>query len=317
MQRDSLTVERFYTDHAGELELNLVAGATGLKRVIREPTVNRPGLVMAGFDHYFAYKRVQVVGNAEHYYLKSLPPEERLKKYASIFTWRIPCLVFSRSLTPEKGLLKAAEEAEVPIFRSPMVTMRFISMATLALEMMFAPRGTEMGSMVDILGVGVIIRGESGIGKSESVLALIERGYSLVADDITKVTLVDGREVIGTSAEVTRNHMEVRGIGIINVAAMFGVRSIRQEKRVDLVVTLKSWNEVPDVDRVGMEQEYVSILGVDVPHITIPVRPGRDLARLVEVAAFQTKLKSTGYNPAKELNDRLISRMAAASRFQG
>ena len=149
----------------------------------------------------------------------------------------------------------------MPIFRCPLVTMKFINLATLALEMMFAPRGTEMGSMVDILGVGVIIRGESGIGKSESVLALIERGYSLVADDITKVTLVDGREVIGTSAEITRNHMEVRGIGIINVAAMFGVKSIRHEKAVDLVITLKSWNEVPDVDRLGMEQEYVRILG--------------------------------------------------------
>jgi HPr kinase/phosphorylase len=180
--------------------------------------------------------------------------------------------------------------------------------------MLFAPHGTEMGSMVDILGIGVILRGESGIGKSESVLALIERGYSLVADDITKVTLLEGREVIGTSAEVTRNHMEVRGIGIINVAAMFGVKSIRQDKRVDLVVTLRSWNEVPDIDRLGLEQEYVKILGVDIPHITLPVRPGRDLARLIEVAAFQTKLKATGYNPAKELDDLLISRMRDAKR---
>src|SRR5438874_3279051 len=139
--------------------------------------------------------------------------------------------------------------------------MKLINLATLALEMMFAPRGTEMGSMVDILGMGVIIRGESGIGKSESVLALIERGYSLVSDDITKVTLVDGRDVIGTSAEITRNHMEVRGIGIVNVAAMFGVRSIRREKQVDLVITLKGWEEVPDVDRLGMEEEYVRILG--------------------------------------------------------
>ena len=193
--------------------------------------------------------------------------------------------------------------------------MKFINLATLALEMMFAPRGTEMGSMVDILGVGVIIRGESGIGKSESVLALIERGYSLVADDITKVTLVDGREVVGTSAEVTRDHMEVRGIGIINVAAMFGVKSIRHEKRVDLVITLKAWNEVADVDRLGLEQEYVKVLGIDIPHITLPVRPGRDLARLIEVAAFQAKLKSAGHNPAKELNDRLIARMAAASQL--
>src|SRR6185295_11938023 len=153
------------------------------------------------------------------------------------------------------------------------------------------------------------IRGESGIGKSESVLALIERGYSLVADDITKVTLVDGREVIGTSAEITRNHMEVRGIGIINVAAMFGVKSIRQEKRVDLVVSLKAWNDVLDVDRLGMEEEYVKILGVDIPHITIPVRPGRDIPRLVEVAAFEIKLNTSAYNPTRELNGRLLAKM--------
>jgi HPr kinase/phosphorylase len=315
MQRDLVTVERFYTEHAGALELNLVAGASGLKRFIREPTVNRPGLVLSGFTRYFAFKRVQVIGNAEAYFIKSLSEQERIERYETLFSHRIPCVVFSRNLHPDRAFLKAAETAQVPIFRCPLVTMKFINLATLALEMMFAPRGSEMGSMVDILGVGVILRGESGIGKSESVLALIERGYSLVADDITRVMLLDGREVIGTSAEVTRNHMEVRGIGIINVAAMFGVRSIRQEKRVDLVVTLKSWDEVPDVDRIGIEQETVKILGIDIPHITIPVRPGRDLARLIEVAAFQTKLKSAGYNPAKELNDRLISRMAAASKI--
>jgi len=314
MQRDPVTVERFYTEHSGELELNLIAGASGLKRVIREPTVNRPGLVLSGFTRYFAFKRVQVIGNAEAYFLKSLSEEERTRRYTTFFAYKTPCVVFSRNLQPDDLFLKAAEVAEVPIFRCPLVTMKFINQATLALELMFAPRGTEMGSMIDILGVGVILRGESGIGKSESVLALIERGYSLVADDITKVTLVDGRDVIGTSAELTRNHMEVRGIGIINVAAMFGVKSIRHEKRVDLVITLKGWSEVTDVDRLGMEQEFVKILGVDVPHITIPVRPGRDLARLIEVAAFQTKLMATGVNPAKELNDRLIARMAAAAK---
>jgi HPr kinase/phosphorylase len=315
MQRDVVTVERFYTQHSGNLELSLLAGASGLKRVIREPTVNRPGLVLSGFTRYFAFKRVQAIGNAEAYFLKSLTEEERVRRYQTLFSFKLPCVIFSRNLHPDKQFLRAAEQAHVPIFRCPLVTMKLINMATLALEMMFAPRGTEMGSMVDILGVGVILRGESGIGKSESVLALIERGYSLVADDITKVTLVDGREVVGTSAEVTRNHMEVRGIGIINVAAMFGVRSIRHEKTVDLVITLKSWNEVEDVDRLGMDQQYVNILGIDIPHITIPVRPGRDLARLIEVAAFQTKLKSSGYNPAKELNDRLISRMAAAAKL--
>src|SRR5438477_5734083 len=310
MQRDLVTVERFYTEHASSLQLHLVAGASGLKRLIREPTVNRPGLVLSGFTRYFAFKRVQVIGNAEAFFLKSLSAEERARRYETFFSYRLPCVVFSRNLHPDKLFLKAAEQAKVPIFRCPLVTMKFITLATLALEMMFAPRGTEMGSMVDILGMGVIIRGESGIGKSESVLALIERGYSLVADDITKVTLVDGRDVIGTSAEITRNHMEVRGIGIVNVAAMFGVRSIRREKQVDLLVTLKEWDRVNDVDRLGMEDRFVKVLGVEIPEIIIPVRPGRDLARLIEVAAYQTKLKRSGYNPAKELNDRLIAQMS-------
>jgi len=309
MQRDTITVERFYTGEARGLELKLVAGAGGLNRVIREPTVNRPGLALAGFTRYFANKRLQVIGNAESCFLKTLPQEEREKRYANLFSFKFPGVVFSRNLRPDKVFLRAAELAGVPIFVTPMITMKFINLATLALEMLFAPRGSEIGSMVDILGVGVIIRGESGIGKSESVLALIERGYSLVSDDITRVTLLDGREIIGTSAEVTRNHMEVRGIGIINVASMFGVRSIRTQKQVDLVVTLKQWEDVPDVDRLGMEQQYVKILGVDVPHMTIPVRPGRDLARLIEVAAFHMKLKSSGQNPAKELNDRLIAQM--------
>jgi HPr kinase/phosphorylase len=310
MQRDTITVERFYTDQSPNLPLRLVAGATGLKRIIREPTVNRPGLALAGFTRYFANKRLQVIGNAESWFLKTLSAADREKRYANLFSYRIPGVIFSRNLVPEKLFLRAAEKAQVPIFVTPMITMKFINRATIALEMLFAPRASEMGSMVDILGVGVIIRGESGIGKSESVLALIERGYSLVSDDVTRVTLLDGREILGTGAGVTRNHMEVRGIGIINVADMFGVRSIRSEKTVDLVISLKQWEEVTDVDRVGMEQEFVRILGVPVPHITIPVRPGRDLARLIEVAAFQIKLKKSGSNSARELNDRLLAQMA-------
>jgi HPr kinase/phosphorylase len=309
MQRDTVTVESFYTRHADSLQLRLVAGANGLKRVIREPTVNRPGLALAGFTKYFANKRVQVMGNAECHFLKSVPVADREARYRGLFTYKIPCLVFCRGYQPDKVFLRIAEEHEVPVFKCPLITMKFINLATLALESMFAPRGSEMGSMVDILGVGVIIKGESGIGKSECVLALIERGYSLVADDITKVSLLDGREIVGTSSELTRNHMEVRGIGIINVQAMFGVRSVRHEKRVDLVITLKVWEEVLDVDRLGMEEQYIQVLGINVPHMIIPVRPGRDLARLVEVAAFQTKLKLAGHNPAKELNDMLIARM--------
>ncbi len=310
MAHPSVTVEQFYKEHGAALQMRLIAGGDNLQRVIREPTVNRPGLALSGFTRYFAFKRVQAVGHAEVYFLRSLSETERKKHSAALFAFKIPCFVFSRGLRPDREFLDAAAKAGVPIFQTPQVTMKFINAATLALEMMFAPRATELGSMVDILGVGVLIRGESGIGKSEAVLALIERGYSLVSDDVTRVTLLDGREVVGTSSELTRSHMEIRGIGIINVAAMFGVKCIRKEKSLDLVVTLKVWEDVGEIDRVGMEQEFVKVLGVDIPHILIPVRPGRDLARLIEVAAFQTKLKLSGYNAAQELNERLIAHMS-------
>ncbi|HEV2319703.1 MAG TPA: HPr(Ser) kinase/phosphatase [Verrucomicrobiae bacterium] len=309
-----VTVEQFFQEHGTALQMRLIADGGSLKRTIREPTVNRPGLALSGFTRYFAHKRIQAIGHAESYFLQSLPAPHREKHLADLFAFKIPCIVFSRGLKPDKEFIRAAKSAGVPIFQTPLVTMKFINAATLALEMMFAPRGTEIGSMVDILGVGVLIRGESGIGKSEAVLALIERGYSLVADDVTRMTLVDGRDIVGTSSDLTRSHMEIRGIGIINVAAMFGVKSIRKEKTLDLVISLKPWNDVSDVDRLGLEQEFVKVLGVDVPHIVIPVRPGRDLARLIEVAAFQTKLKLSGYNAAQALNDRLIAHMSDQDR---
>ena len=310
MERPNVTVEQFFKEHAEPLQMRLLAGEGDLKRVIREPTVNRPGLALSGFTRYFAYKRMQVMGHAEVFYLRELRKEEREARYAYLFAYKIPCIVFSRNLKPDREFLAAAAQTGVPVFQTPLVTMKFINLATLALEMMFAPRASELGSMVDILGVGAIIRGESGIGKSEAVLALIERGYSLVADDVVKAMLVDGREVLCTSAELTRDHMEVRGIGIINVAQMFGVKAIRKEKNLDLIVTLKHWDEVKDMDRLGMEQEYVKVLGVDIPHVVIPVRPGRDIARLIEVAAFQVKLRKSGYNAAEELNKRLLAQMA-------
>lgn len=316
MKNQVITVEQFFKEHKKELELELIAGADGLQREIIEPTVNRPGLILAGFTKYFAYKRVQALGNAEIFFLRSLTAEERTGCYRQLFNFKLPCLVCSRSLKPDEQMIAAANEAKIPIFRTPQLTMNFINQATLALESMFAPRGSEMGSMVDILGVGVIIKGESGVGKSESVLALIERGYSLVADDIIKVHLEDGKHVIGTAAPLTKDRMEVRGIGIINVAAMFGIKSIRSNKRVDLVISLKPWSDVPDVDRLGMEQQFIQILGVDIPHMIIPIKPGRDIARLIEVAAMHTKLTITGYNPAQELNDRLIAQMAAAAAKQ-
>lgn len=310
MKTDTITVAKFFKAHGEELKLKPLAGEGGMGRVILEPSVNRPGLVLAGFTRYFAYKRVQALGNADVYFLRSLTQDERRRCYERLFKFKIPCLVFSRNLDPDPELIRTANRAAIPVFTTPLLTVKFINQATLALDSMFAPRGTELGSMVDVLGVGVIIKGESGIGKSESVLALIERGYSLVADDVTRVTLLDGKEIIGTCSELTRSHMEVRGIGIINVAAMFGIKSVSSNKRVDLVVSLKSWQDVQDVDRLGMEQQFTEILGVKIPHIIIPVKPGRDLARLIEVAALHTKLTMTGYNPARELNERLLAQMA-------
>ncbi len=217
--------------------------------------------------------------------------------------------ILSRGAHLDPALLATATEEKIAVFRTPMITMKFINAATIALEVDFSPTVTEFGSMVDILGVGVLNRGASGIGKSECVLGLIERGYSLVADDVTRITSLEGRELMATAPELTRNHMEVRGIGIINVANIFGIGSIRVEKRLDLVVTLQDWEELDEVDRIGLDQEFYEILNLQVPHVTIPVRPGRDIARLIEVAAMDQKLKGLGRNSAVEFNRKLLNLM--------
>ncbi len=304
-----ITVRQFFAKHSEALKMRQLAGENGLQRPIREPTVNRPGLVLSGFKQYFAPRRVQVMGKVETAYLRSLDRQIRETRYRELFAHRIPCVVFCRGLKPEESLIDAADAAGVPVFESEWITMKFINLATLALEDMFAPTGQVHGCMVDIQGVGVIVQGESGIGKSEAVLGLLERGYSLVADDVVLLQLREGRELVGTAKEEGRNLMEVRGIGIINVAATFGVGAIRREKRVDVLVELKNWDDAKEVDRLGLDQVYEELLGIPVPRMTIPVRPGRDLARLIEVAAFQTKLKISGYNAAEEFTKRLAEKM--------
>src|SRR5216110_640694 len=304
-----VTVEGFYNSHAEKLHMKLEGPRVGFHRKIREPTINRPGLALSGFYTYFAEKRVQVLGAAEHSYLKSLPSKSRVERFRNLCEHKIPCLAMSRGLHLSPELLAVTGHAKIAVFRTPMITMKFINAATIALEMDFSPTVTEFGSMVDILGVGVLIRGASGIGKSECVLGLIERGYSLVADDVTRITSLEGRELMATAPELTRNHIEVRGIGIINVASVFGIGSIRIEKRLDLVVTLKDWQEVDEVDRIGLDREFYEILGLQVPNVTIPVRPGRDMASLIEVAAMDQKLKSLGRDSATEFNTKLLNLM--------
>jgi len=304
-----LTVGQFYANHAEHLGMRLEGLSLGMNRVIREPTINRPGLALAGFYNYFASRRIQVIGNSELSYLRSLKAPVQAERCRELFSRKIPCLVVAREASIPAALLQQAAEFETPIFRTPMITMKFINAATIALEFEFAPTASEYGSMVDIQGIGTLIRGASGVGKSECVLGLIERGYSLVSDDITKIKAIEGRELVGMSADLTRFHMEVRGIGIINVASIFGVGSVRPEKRLDLVVSLIDWHDVDDVDRLGIDRDYYEILGIRVPHVTIPVRTGRDLARLVEVAALDQKLKSMGHNTALEFNQRLLTMM--------
>jgi len=305
----TLTVGRFFADHGTGLALELMGDSAGMERPIQEPTINRPGLALAGFFRYFAAKRIQVVGHAELSYLRGLSSAERGARLRALFEQKVPCVVVARGLPLPAGILELAADAGTPVFRTPLVTMKFINSATIALEDEFAPVASEHGSMVDIMGIGVLIRGKSGIGKSECVLGLIERGYSLVSDDITRFRNLEGRELIGNSKELTRFHMEVRGIGIINVAAVFGAGSVRPEKQLDLVVTLKDWHENDDIDRLGLDRGSYEILGIPIPHVTIPVRTGRDLARLVEVAALDQKLKGMGHDAAREFNERLLRAM--------
>jgi len=305
----TVSVEHFHTQHAARLQLKLVAGQEGMGRLIREGAVNRLGMALTGFIKYFAFRRIQLIGKSEVSYFQSLDTPTRQARIRAILDRKIPCIVFSRDNRPPAVILKEAQRAKVPIFISPIPTPRLVNLITLCLEEDFAPSTSEHGSMVDIMGVGVLIRGESGVGKSECALGLVERGYSLVADDITRLRLLEGRELMATSAEVTRTFMEVRGIGIINVAAIFGGRAIRTEKRLDLVVSLEEWDKVEEIERTGLDQQFYEILGMKIPHVRIPIRPGRDLAGLVQVAALDQKMKTMGQFSALEFNEKLMSRL--------
>jgi HPr kinase/phosphorylase len=207
-------------------------------------------------------------------------------------------------------MLAVATEMRLPLFRTPMITMNFVNLATLCIDNEFAPSGTEHATTLDIKGVGVMLRGDSGVGKSECALALIERGHSLVADDLTVIKLLDERELMASARPLNRGYMECRGIGIINVGEMFGIKCVRLEKRIDMVVSLREWTPEAIEERTGLEENYYEILGMRVPHIELFVRPGRDIARLVEVAALTQALKKMGHDPAKTFNDRLIRFMS-------
>ncbi len=307
----AVSVADFFAKYGTKLKTELIAGSEGVHRQIREPSINRPALALTGFYKYFANKRIQVVGSTEMTYFKTLPPHRQEEMMHAMADRGIPCVVLTRNLLPPKSMLTVARERKLPLYRTPLITMHFVNISTMCIDAEFARQTTEHGTTLSIEGVGVMIRGHSGVGKSEAALAIIERGHSLVADDLTHIRVLDERELIASSLPLNRGYMECRGIGIINVAEMFGVRSIRPEVRLEMVITLQDWRPDVEEERTGLEESFYKILGIHVPHIEIHVRPGRDIARLVEVAALVQALKKMGRDPAKEFNERLIAFMSA------
>jgi HPr kinase/phosphorylase len=307
---ESVSVREFFDSFRDMLQMELLAGADGLDNVISEKSINRPALAVTGYFKEFANRRLQLFGAGEMAYLADQPDSLREKLVDDVFSKKVPAVVVSRGLQVDAMLTRLADKHHIPIIRTQLKSKDFSAEATVLLEEKFAPRTNLHATLVDIRGVGVLLRGASGVGKSECALALIERGHSLVADDFVIVTLIGDRELQGTSKELNRGYMECRGIGIINIASIFGVRSVRREKRVDLVVTFVLWQPGMDEERSGLEVETFEILGRKVPHMTIPVRPGRDMARLVEVAAMVQALRGMGHDSAKEFSDRLIQHMS-------
>ncbi len=305
----SISISHFLKSYGRALKMEVLTDSRGLNRRLKEGRVNRPALALTGFFKYFSNKCVQVFGAAEMTYLKSFSEKEQYDKLHQLTKHTIPCIVLTRNYLPTKALLRIVKERNLPLLRTPFITRHFINAATVYLEFEFAPRTTVHGTLMDIGGTGTLIRGSSGVGKSECALALIERGHSLVADDLTYVSLIDEHKLMGRSSELNRGYMECRGIGIINVAEMFGIRSVRVEKEVDMVVTFRHWEAGMQEERTGLDQEYFSIHGIETPHVELLVRPGRDMARLVEVAALGQALKNMGHDSAREFNERLIAHM--------
>lgn len=305
----SISVEKFFDAHSEALGLTLLSDKLGFDRPISEPAMNRPGLALAGFFSYFARKRVQVLGNSELSYLKKLPDAMRIDRFRRMCDREIPCIVVARGSTLDPNLMKVTQDHSIPVFGTSQVTMNFLNAATIRLEHEFAPSVTLHGCMVDMRGVGVLIVGKSGSGKSETAIGLLERGASLVADDMVRIKYVGG-DLVATAPDLSRGYMEIRGIGIVNVANLYGLASIRPDKRLDLVITLKPHADLNEVDRLGLQQKTYEILGQQVVHVEIPVGPGRDTARMVTIAALDQQLRRLGYNMADEFNQRLLSHMS-------
>ncbi len=267
---------------------------------------NRPGLQFSGYFNYFANDRMQILGMAEMTYLETLVGEEREARLREYFSADMPCLVICRDIPCPDDMAQMAREHDIPIYSSPMQTTRFQSAAILYLNRLLAPRSTIHGVLIDVHGVGVLLMGDSGVGKSESALELVKRGHQLVADDVVEVTRVTETRLTGEAPEMVRYFMEIRGIGIIDIRAMYGIGAVIQTKTIDLVIHMENWVKERDYDRLGMVEETTEILSVRVPRILLPVKPGRNLAIVIEVAARNYQLRRLGYNAAESLDNRMM-----------
>lgn len=289
------------------LDLRCVCGRKGLIRDITIPDLNRPGLALSGFYDSFAFQRIQLFGRGEVAYLNKLASEGRLRTIEQLFTYDMPCCIFTHNLDPAQVFIEMAEQSGCPILQTGLASSEFSSRLLRILSNIFAPKISMHGVLVEVYGLGVLIMGDSGVGKSETALELIERGHRLVADDVVEISCANGNILTGQGAnKIIGHHMEIRGLGIINITQLYGVGSIRERKEVQIVAKLEEWDANKIYDRLGTEELTMEILGVRIPKLEIPVKPGRNIPIILETAAMNERLKSMGYFSAKEFNQNVL-----------
>lgn len=288
---------------------NLTPDVDMTEKKVMVPDINRPALQLTGFFEHFAYERVQLIGCVEYTFLENMEEDEKEKIYDMLLSYKIPCIIFCRNLKPDDSLMEKANKANVPVFSTETPTSAFSAEIIRWLNVELAPCISIHGVLVDVYGVGVLIMGESGIGKSEAALELIKRGHRLVSDDVVEIRKVSDETLVGTAPDITRHFIELRGIGIVDVKMLYGVQSVRETQNIDLVITLEEWDRDKEYDRLGLEEQYTEFLGNKVVCHQLPIRPGRNLAIIVETAAINHRQKSMGYNAAQELYKRVQQNM--------
>ncbi len=313
-----LSISELLSETEAGLDLELLTGERGLSRFVQVPRIQKPGLALAGYTRNLHPDRIQILGSTELSYLSELSqrdPARAEEQIAHVCTLDICCFIITKGLTPPENLLREAESHNIPLLRSHHQSSTFISLLTQYLEERLLAQTNVHGVLVDVLGVGVLLMGKSGIGKSECALDLVNRGHRLVSDDVVKVRLKLPAVLFGEGSDLLHYHMEVRGLGIINIKHLFGVAAIRERKKIDLVIELVEWQDGHEYDRLGLEERSYELLGVKLPLQTIPVRQGRNITTLVEVAARNQLLKEMGYHSAAEFEERLEQRMAETARI--